>query len=77
MDQFRQQPQQSVPQQQSLASKLNSIKSMAGGDASGFLLYLSKTNPQFSDFAHRMVGKTPEQAFAEFGLDYSRFRGIL
>lgn len=50
---------------------------MANGDAGGFMRYLTQTNPQFAQFAQRMQGKTPEQAFAEFGLDYSQFRGIL
>ena len=77
MDQFSQHPQQSVPRQQDLTSKFNNIKSMAGGDASGFVMYMAQTNPQFASFAHNLVGKTPEQAFAEYGLDYSQFKGFL
>lgn len=89
MDQFssrHQQPQQSatpqpqVPQQQMmqvLGSRLNSIKQAANGDASGFINYMKQTNPDFAAFAQSMQGKTPEQAFSEFGLDYSQFSGIL
>jgi hypothetical protein len=60
-----------------LAARFNSIKQAANNDANGFINYLTQTNPQFAQFAQRMQGKTPEQAFAEFGLDYSQFRGIL
>jgi len=77
MDQFKKQPQQSVPQMQDLQNKLNEIKTMAGGNASGFVMYMMQTNPQFAEFANRMRGKTPEQAFAECGLDYSQFKGFL
>lgn len=60
-----------------LGSRLNSIKQMARGDASGFIEYLKQTNPDFASFAQSMQGKTPEQAFSEFGLDYSQFRGLM
>jgi hypothetical protein len=60
-----------------LASKLNSIKQAANGDAGGLINYMSQTNPQFAQFVQNMQGKTPEQAFKEFGLDYSKFAGIL
>ena len=82
MDQFRQspqQPQKSAPQlpMQELAARFNSIKKAANNDAGGFINYLTQTNPQFAQFAQSMQGKTPEQAFAEFGLDYSQFAGML
>lgn len=77
MDQFSNQPSQPQVPMHELSDKLNKIKSLAGGDASGFISYMSQTNPQFAEFANRLRGKTPEQAFAEFGLDYSQFRGIL
>lgn len=60
-----------------LASKLNSVKQAANGDASGLINYMSQTNPQFAQFVQNMQGKTPEQAFKELGLDYSQFVGIL
>jgi hypothetical protein len=62
---------------ETLASKLNSIKQAANGDANGLINYMSQTNPQFAQFVQNMQGKTPEQAFKEFGLDYSQFTGIL
>ena len=78
MDQFRQRPQQ--PQQsvvQMAQAWLNSIKQTANGDATGLINYLSQTNPDFANFAQSMRGKTPQQAFSEFGLDYSQFTNIL
>ena len=76
MDQFRQQQKPQIPME-TLASKLNSIKQAANGDAGGLINYMSQTNPQFAQFVQNMQGKTPEQAFKEFGLDYSQFAGIL
>jgi hypothetical protein len=50
---------------------------MTNGDASGFIEYLSQTDPDFAAFAQGMRGKTPQQAFAEFGLDYSQFSNLI
>lgn len=74
MDQFTQQPQ---PQMQTLNSQLNNLKAMANGNASGLIAYLKQTNPDFAAFARSVEGKTPQQAFAERGLDYSQFAKIL
>lgn len=60
-----------------LGQRLNSIKQAANGDANGLINYMMQTNPDFAAFAQSMQGKTPEQAFREFGLDYSQFVGIL
>ena len=37
---------------------------------------LYQNNPQFRQFADSMRGKTPEQAFQEYGLDYSQFMNV-
>ena len=37
---------------------------------------LYQSNPQFRQFADSMRGKTPEQAFQEYGLDYSQFMNV-
>ena len=34
------------------------------------------SNPQFRQFADAMQGKTPEQAFQEYGLDYNQYRNV-
>jgi len=77
MDQFNKHPQQSVPQTQDLQNKLNEIKAMAGGNAFGLIMYMMQASPKFAEFANWIRGKTPEQAFAECGLDYSQFKGFL
>jgi len=33
-------------------------------------------NPQFKQFADSMIGKTPEQAFRENGLDYNQYQNV-
>lgn len=74
MSQFQQ---QQPTQQQLIVDKLNSIKRAFNGDSSAVVEYLKQTNPSFAAFANNLQGKTPEQAFKEFGLDYSQFIGIL
>ena len=50
---------------------------MTNGDASGFIEYLSQIDPDFAVFAQGMRGKTPQQVFAQFGLDYSQFSNLV
>lgn len=76
MDQFQRQTCQTPPAQ-ALASRLNGIRQATQGNVSGFIEYMRNTNPDFAAFFQSIQGKTPEQAFAEYGLDYSQFRGIL
>jgi hypothetical protein len=47
------------------------------GDPSAACDMLSKANPQFRAFADSVRGKTPQQAFAEHGLDINQFKGLL
>ena len=35
-----------------------------------------QSNPNFRQFANRMMGKTPEQGFGECGLDYNQYRNV-
>jgi hypothetical protein len=35
-----------------------------------------QNNPQFKQFADSMQGKTPQQAFSEYGLDFNRFKNF-
>lgn len=35
-----------------------------------------QSNPKFRQFADSMMGKTPEQAFRENGLDYNQYRNV-
>ena len=36
-----------------------------------------QTNPQFRQFADSMSGKSPEQAFSEYGYDFSQFQQMV
>ena len=74
MSQFQQ---QTPTPQQSIINNFNSVKQAANGNASALIEYMKQTNSDFAAFANSMQGKTPEQAFKEFGLDYSQFKGIL
>ena len=48
-----------------------------GGGIFGLLFNrMYQGNPQFRDFANSVKGKTPEQAFREHGLDYSKYAGM-
>lgn len=35
------------------------------------------SNPQFREFADSMKGKTPEEAFKEYGIDYNQVRNMM
>ena len=37
---------------------------------------LYNSNPKFRQFADSMNGKTPEQAFAEVGLDFNKYKNL-
>lgn len=50
---------------------------MVGGDPSAFVSYLAQTDTGFAGFLRSVQGKTPQQAFAEHGLDYNQFSGLL
>lgn len=46
------------------------------GDPNVAFQRMYQSDPNFRQFADSMAGKTPEQAFAEHGLDFGQFRGI-
>lgn len=53
------------------------INNLRGGNPQAVYDKMYKDNPQFRDFANAMRGKTPEQAFGEYGFDFSQFRGMM
>ena len=59
-----------------LINKIQNIKSAMGGNPQALFNNMMQSNPQFRQFAQSMQGKTPEQAFKEFGLDYDEVRGL-
>lgn len=36
-----------------------------------------RTNPTFRNFADSLKGKTPDQAFREYGIDFSLVQGLI
>ena len=39
--------------------------------------YMMSSNPRFAEFVRTNRGKTPEQAFRDYGLDFNQFRGMI
>ena len=50
---------------------------MANGDPSALVNRLMQTNPSFAQFVQANRGKTPEQAFADNGLDFSQYKNFI
>ena len=63
--------------QPDLLGRMNALRSMANGNPSALLQHLLRTNPRFAQFYAQNQGKTPEQAFADNGLDYKMYRPYL
>lgn len=57
-----------------LSSFMSQVKSM--GPSGSLYNQMYQSNPQFKQFADSMQGKTPEQAFKEYGLDFNKFKGM-
>lgn len=55
---------------------INQIKNASQGNPQALFNQMMQSNPQFRAFAESMKDKTPEQAFSEYGLDFSQFRGL-
>lgn len=62
--------------QNNLFSAINQLKSMANGNPEALYNHMLQTNPQFKAFAESMRGKTPEQAFQEFGYDFNQAKNL-
>ena len=52
----------------------NQIRSM--GPASAVFQNMYSNNQNFRQFADSVRGKSPEEAFGQYGLDFSKFRGM-
>ncbi len=60
----------------SLIQALNSARSIIGGNPQAAFNTLMQQNPQFAAFARANMGKTPEQAFRDYGYDYNAIKGM-
>lgn len=69
-------PSQTPNNGNNIINVINNIKSAAQGNPEALFQRMMQTNPQFRTFAESMKGKTPEQAFKEYGLDYDQIRGL-
>lgn len=75
MEQLQQQqqtPSQWQPQQpsaQSLGESIQMLRRLARGDTQALVSTLASSNPDFARFMAANGGKTPQQAFADYGLD--------
>lgn len=59
-----------------LFNQIQNIKSAMGGNPQALFNNMMQNNPQFRQFAQSMQGKTPEQAFKEYGLDFDQVKGL-
>ena len=75
MEQLRKQPTQQP--QSTLLDQITSLKQMLSGNPQAIMTQMMQTNPQFAQFVAQNQGKTPEQAFADNGLDISQFKDLL
>lgn len=58
-------------------SGLGELLAMGRGNPSALFNQLMRTNPSFVQFCNENKGKTPEQAFRDYGLDFEQVKGML
>ena len=51
-------------------------RAIAGGNPQAAFEALQRSNPTFAQFVQANAGKGPEQAFRDYGLDYSQVRSM-
>lgn len=59
----------------SLLAAVSALKAM-GGNPQAVYDQMYQSDPQFRSFADSMRGKTPEQAFRDYGLDFAQLQGL-
>ena len=59
-----------------LIDAIQKIKSAAQGNPQALFDNMMQSNPQFKQFAESMQGKTPEEAFKQYGLDFNEIKGM-
>lgn len=60
-----------------LLNQIKNIKSAMQGNPQALFNNMMNNNPQFKQFAQSMQGKTPEEAFKQFGLDFNEIKGMM
>lgn len=64
-------------QQNNLLNSVRQFKGIVQGGPPALFSRMVQSNPQFRSFAESMRGKTPEQAFSEYGLDFNEVKNLL
>lgn len=60
----------------SILAAIHQAKELAGGNPQALYNSMYAQNPEFRQFADSMKGKTPHQAFQEYGMNYEQMRGL-
>lgn len=85
MQQFR--PQQPSPQAVMMRDRIGMLRSLVGGNPQAVVEQLSKSNAMcrlpdgtfipVSQVLQRCQGKSPDEAFRQFGLDFSQIQPLM
>lgn len=85
MQQFR--PQQPSPQAAMMRDRIGMLRSLVGGNPQAVVEQLSKSNAMcrlpngqsmpVSQVLQQCQGKSPEEAFRQFGLDFSQIQPLM
>lgn len=85
MQQFR--PQQPSPQAAMMRDRIGMLRSLVGGNPQAVVEQLSKSNAMcrlpdgtfipVSQVLQRCQGKSPDEAFRQFGLDFSQIQPLM
>ena len=75
MDQFSNNPQ--GPQPTEMKAKMSMLRQMMQGDPTPIINNLMQTNPDFARFAQQLKGKTPQEAFKQFGYDFDEVSRLI
>lgn len=63
-------------QNNGLIDAIQKIKNAAQGNPQAFFNSMMQNNPRFRQFAESMQGKTPEEAFQQYGLDFNEVKDM-
>lgn len=66
-----------APQSNNIISAINRFKSAMQGNPQALFNNMMQSNPQFRQFAQSIQGKTPEEAFKQYGLDFNEIKGMM
>ena len=76
MDQFNRSPQHG-PQPTEMKAKMSMLRQMMQGDPTPIINNLMQTNPSFAQFAQQIKGKTPQEAFQQYGYDFDEVSRLI